>query len=74
MGMLEILNPLRPFMRIIAKKTLKIFWAKHPLSEQALTTRYREVSKAKRKAPNDLIKDYPTASVVKNNRAVFRIK
>ena len=61
-------------MRIIAKKTLREFWKKHPDCEQQLKAWFQEASKSKWKNPNQIKKEYPSASVLANNRVVFNIK
>lgn len=61
-------------MRIISRKTLRLFWIKHSDCEQQLTSWYRESEKSKWKNPNELKKEYPSASIIENNRIVFNIK
>ncbi len=61
-------------MRIIAKRTLRDFWIKHSDSEQQLTAWYRETEKANWQSLNELKKEYPSASILKENRVVFNIK
>lgn len=61
-------------VRVIAKKTLRDFWGKHADAEQQLKTWYHEAEKAKWKNHNDIKKEYPSASVLKNNRVCFNIK
>ena len=61
-------------MRIIAKRTLRDFWIKHADSEQQLKAWYRETEKTKWENINDLKKDYPSASILQDNRIVFNIK
>ena len=61
-------------MRIIAIKTLKEFWKKHPDSEQPLRAWYTEAINADWKKPNDITKYYRTASILSSNRVVFNIK
>lgn len=61
-------------MRVIAVKTLKTFWVKHPDAEQPLLAWYDEVSKARWKQPADIKLHYASASVRKNRRVVFNIK
>ncbi|MEQ9466776.1 MAG: type II toxin-antitoxin system HigB family toxin [Ekhidna sp.] len=60
-------------MRVIAKKILRDFWARHEDAEQALKTWYREASKADWKNPNEVKNQYIKASILKNNRVVFNI-
>ncbi len=61
-------------MRVIAKKTLRDFWTKHPDCEQQLKAWYGEAEDAKWKGPNDIKKDYPNVSFLVDNRIVFNIK
>jgi mRNA interferase HigB len=61
-------------VRVIAKKTLKIFWKKHADCEQQLKTWHDEAIKGIWTAPKDIKKDYPTASFLADNRVVFNIK
>lgn len=61
-------------MRIIAKRTLRDFWTKHADSEQQVKAWYRETEKTQWKNINDLRNDYPSASILQDNRIVFNIK
>ncbi len=61
-------------MRIVAKGTLKRFWIKHKDCEEQLKSWFNEVNKANWNTPNDLKKEYPTASILGDNRAIFNIK
>ena len=61
-------------MRVIAKKTLKLFWAKHEDCEHQLKTWYDEVMMADWSSPKDIKMNYPSASFLADNRVVFNIK
>lgn len=61
-------------MRIIAKSTLREFWERHPDSEQALKSWFREFELGTWRTYNELKVDYPSASILKDNRVVFNIK
>ena len=61
-------------MRVIAKKTLREFWKKHPDCEQQLKAWYGEAEAAAWKGPTDIKRDYPSASFLQSNRVVFNIK
>ena len=61
-------------MRVIAKKILRDYWAKHSDCEQQLKAWYNEADEAAWKNPNDIKRDYPSASILENNRIVFNIK
>jgi mRNA interferase HigB len=61
-------------VRIIAKKTLNEFWLKHSDCEERLKSWYKEAVEAIWKTPQEIKKDYPSASFLQNNRVVFNIK
>lgn len=61
-------------MRLIAKKTLRTFWEKHNDCEQQLLTWYKEAKEADWKSPSSIKREYPSASVLQDNRIVFNIK
>ena len=61
-------------MRIIALKTLRLFWEQHPDAQQALQAWYRDAKRATWKTPADLRNVYRNASIVGNNRVVFNIR
>lgn len=61
-------------MRIIARKTLRIFWERHPNAEQALKAWYHDVQQASWKSPDDIRQIYAAASFIANNRVVFNIR
>ncbi len=61
-------------LRIIAKKVLRDFWETHPDSEQQLKSWYQETAKAEWATPNQIKREYPSASFLVDNRVVFNIK
>ena len=61
-------------MRVIAIKTLRNFWANYPDAEQPLQTWYAEAVKAIWTQPADIKAQYRSASILKDRRAVFKIK
>jgi mRNA interferase HigB len=61
-------------MRIIALKTLRLFWERHPDARQALQAWYRDAKQARRTTPADIRNVYRTASFVGRNRVVFNIR
>lgn len=61
-------------MRVIAKKILRDFWERHSDSEQQLKSWFQEASNANWKNPNQVKKEYPSASILEDNRMVFNIK
>lgn len=60
--------------RIIARKTLRDFWERHPDSEQYLKTWYETTKSSVWYTTNELTDTYATARVLKGNRVVFCIK
>ena len=61
-------------MRIYSKNTLRAFWERPTESEQALRTWYREVEQADWATPAQVRERFLNASIVGNNRVVFRIR
>ena len=61
-------------MRIIAKRTLRVFWELFPDAEEPLQAWYREVEKEDWDGPAKLKEKYRNASIVKKSRVVFNIK
>lgn len=61
-------------MRVIAKRILREFWEKHADCEQQLKSWYRETEKATWSTINELKSEYPNASILKENRIVYKIK
>ena len=61
-------------MRVIAKKALRDFWEKHEDCEEQLKVWYHESENAVWKSPNQIKKNYPSASILTDNRVVFNIK
>lgn len=61
-------------MRVIAKKVLRDFWLSHPDSEQRLKSWYREAELSAWQGPQDIKREYPSASILNNNRIVFNIR
>jgi mRNA interferase HigB len=60
-------------MRIIAKRTLREFWARYPDAEDPLLAWYREVEKEDWNKPSQVKDKYRSASFV-GDRVVFNIK
>lgn len=60
-------------MRIIARSTLRRFWALYPDAERPLIEWYALVSKTCWRNPAELKQEIRTASVLKQGRAVFNI-
>lgn len=61
-------------MRVIAKKILREFWEKHNDCEQQLKSWYQEASNAEWTNSNEIKLEYPTASIIGDNRVVFNSK
>ena len=61
-------------MRIIAKRTLREFWRRHPDAEEPLLAWYREVLQEDWDGPAKVKAKYRSASIVGDNRVVFNIK
>ncbi len=60
-------------MRIIAKRTLRQFWQRHPAAEGALRTWYQVVQSADWLGPEQVKRQFGSASFVADNRIVFNI-
>ena len=60
--------------RIYSRSTLRTYWEKHPETEQYLKTWYDTAISSSWKTPNDVIKTYASASILKDSRIVFNIK
>ncbi|MEI7492678.1 MAG: type II toxin-antitoxin system HigB family toxin [Bacteroidota bacterium] len=60
--------------RIIAKRTLRLFWAKNPECEQYLKTWYETVMHSNWSNPGEIKRSYASSSILKNGRVVFNIK
>ena len=60
-------------MRIIARKTLKDFWADHPDAEEPLKSWFKVAGEADWASPQDVKKLYRNTTVLKDGRVVFNI-
>jgi mRNA interferase HigB len=61
-------------LRVIAKKILRDFWTKHNDCESQLKSWFHEAQKANWKNPNEIKREFPSASFLQDNRVVFNIK
>ena len=61
-------------MKVIAVRTLREFWVRHPDAEQPLKAWFDEARAAAWVRPQDIRERYRTASFVGRNRVVFNIK
>ncbi|HEV2187621.1 MAG TPA: type II toxin-antitoxin system HigB family toxin [Stellaceae bacterium] len=60
-------------MQVVALRTLKLFWAKHPQAERPLRTWYSLVSQAEWTGPADVRAQFGSADFVADNRVIFDI-
>ena len=60
-------------MRILAKRTLRAFWAQHPQAQGPLEAWHQETEGADWAGPGDVKTEYRSASVLAGNRVVFNI-
>ncbi|MBI5302080.1 MAG: type II toxin-antitoxin system HigB family toxin [Chloroflexi bacterium] len=61
-------------MRVIAVKTLRAFWERHPDSRQVLQAWYHDVRHSTWANPSEIKATYRNASIVNDQRVVFNIK
>lgn len=61
-------------MRVIARKTLRDFWMTHSDSEPALKAWFYEAERSTWQSPAEIKLNYPSASILTDNRVVFNIK
>ena len=61
-------------MRIIAKRTLREFWERHPDAREPLERWHRAVRRADWTTPERVRQNWPRVSILGSDRAVFRIK
>ena len=60
-------------MRIIARRTLREFWERHPGSEQPLKAWFAEAHAAQWRNPQTIKHRYRHASFVSDNRVIFNV-
>jgi mRNA interferase HigB len=61
-------------VRIIARRTLREFWARHADAEQSLRAWYDDAKRARWRSPAAIKQTYANASIVGDNPVVFNIK
>ena len=61
-------------LRVIADKILREFCRKHEDCKQQLKSWFREAQKAEWENPKQIKSEYPSASILNENRIVFNIK
>jgi mRNA interferase HigB len=62
-----------PLVQIIAKRTLRLFWEKHPQAETPLRLWYAQVSRASWTGPADTKAMFRSVDFVADNRVIFNI-
>jgi len=60
-------------MRVIARSTLRDFWAGRADAREPALAWYRHVRKADRPSPADLKRDFGTASILRDGRVVLNL-
>lgn len=60
-------------MNVVALRTLRAFWAKHPAAKAPLTAWYAIVKAAEWKSPQDIRDQFNSADFVGDNRVIFDI-
>ena len=61
-------------MRVISKRTLRVFWERYADAEQPLLAWYREAENADWDSPTAVKAKHRNASILGGNRVVFNIK
>ena len=61
-------------MRVVSKRTLRVFWERYADAEQPLLSWYREAEDADWDSPAAVKTRYRNASILGGNRVVFNIK
>ena len=61
-------------MRVIAIRTLREFWEKHPDAERPIKAWHAEAKAASWLNPAQVKARYPSASIVGDNRVIFNIR
>lgn len=61
-------------MNVISKKTLILFYENHPQAKTPLEVWHSDVRKAQWKSPDQIKREYSSASFLRDNRVVFNIK
>jgi mRNA interferase HigB len=60
-------------VRIIAKRTLRTFWKRHPRAKGPLEAWHQEVDQVNRASPSEVKTQFRSASVLQDNRVAFNI-
>jgi len=61
-------------MNVISKKTLILFYENHPQAKTPLEVWHSDVRKAQWDSPDQIKREYSSASFLRDNRVVFNIK
>ncbi len=61
-------------MNVIRKKTLVLFYENHPQAKTPLEVWHSDVRKAQWESPDQIKREYSSASFLRDNRVVFNIK
>lgn len=61
-------------MNVISKKTLILFYENHPQVKTPLEVWHSDVRKAQWESPEQIKREYSSASFLRDNRVVFNIK
>lgn len=60
-------------MRVIAKRTLREYWERHPDAEGPLRSWHEETKRARWETPQQIKEQFGSASILKGGRVVFNI-
>lgn len=60
-------------MRIIAKRTLRVFWTQHPKPKAALEAWHQEVARADWAFPSAVKMHFRSVRILRDNRVVLNI-
>ena len=61
-------------MRIISRKTLRVFWERHADAERPLQAWFHEAKAATWRKFQDIRRRYPSSDIRPGNRVIFNIK
>lgn len=61
-------------MRVISRRTLELFWKKHPDAEQPLKAWHEKVLKMTWTSRESIEKEFGGVKIIKGDRARFKIK
>ena len=61
-------------MRVISRRTLKVFWERHADAEPPLKAWFHETKEARWKSFTDIKARYRSADALRGNRVVFNLK